>query len=291
MIGVSAPDRTAVAPLEKMLRRIGEVSTLPQVALRVMEVAGDPNAGAAEMKRVLEADAPLSARVLRCVNSSAYGVRMKITNLQQAVAYLGLKQIRNLAMTAGVADLFKSDNAIGPYRRVDLWRHLVSVGIGARMVAMRLRFRNFEDMFLAGLLHDLGIILEDQYAHRAFCQAIEGLRAEGTLVDAERQALGFDHVLLGQCVAQEWRFPEPVRAAMGYHHNSAAYHGPSADVVRCVEVANLLCSLKGITSVGMKLRLGPLDGLRALSLCKEDLVVMAADLDRELARQADLFNV
>jgi len=67
--------------------------------------------------------------------------------------------------------------------------------------------------------------------------------------------------------------------------------GRSADVVRCVEVANLLCSLKGVTSVGMKLRLGPLEGLRALALSKEDLVVMGADLDRELARQADLFNV
>lgn len=291
MISPMSLDRTAVAPLEKMLRRIGEVSTLPHVALRVMQVASDPNAGAAEMKRVLEADAALSARVLRCVNSSAYGVRMKITNLQQAVAYLGLKQIRNLAMTAGVADLFKTDDAIGPYHRADLWRHLVSVGIGARMVAMRLRFTNFEDMFLAGLLHDLGIILEDQYGHRAFCQMIQSLRPEVSLIDAERQAMGFDHAVLGQCVAEEWRFPEPVRAAMGYHHNSAAYQGPSADVVRCVEVANLLCSLKGITAVGIKLRLGPLEGVRALALTKEDLVVMAGDLDRELARQADLFNV
>ncbi len=291
MISVTSLDRTAVAPLEKMLRRIGEVSTLPHVALRVMEVASDPNAGAAEMKRVLEADAALSARVLRCVNSSAYGVRMKITNLQQAVAYLGLKQIRNLAMTAGVADLFRNDEAIGPYRRVELWRHLVAVGIGARMVAMRMRFTNFEDMFLAGLLHDLGIILEDQYSHRAFCEAVQLLRPEGNLIEIERQVLGFDHAVLGQCVAEDWRFPEPVRAAMGYHHNSAAYQGPSADVVRCVEVANLLCSLKGITSVGVKLRLGRLEGLRALALTKDDLVVMAADLDRELARQAELFNV
>ncbi len=291
MISVTSLDRTAVAPLEKMLRRIGEVSTLPHVALRVMEVASDPNAGAAEMKRVLEADAALSARVLRCVNSSAYGVRMKITNLQQAVAYLGLKQIRNLAMTAGVADLFRNDEAIGPYRRVELWRHLVAVGIGARMVAMRMRFTNFEDMFLAGLLHDLGIILEDQYSHRAFCQVVQSLQPEGNLIEVERQVLGFDHAVLGQCVAEDWRFPEPVRAAMGYHHNSAAYQGPSADVVRCVEVANLLCSLKGITSVGVKLRLGRLEGLRALALTKEDLVVMAADLDRELARQAELFNV
>lgn len=291
MMSTMSLDRTAVAPLEKMLRRIGEVSTLPHVALRVMEVASDPNAGAAEMKRVLEADAALSARVLRCVNSSAYGVRMKITNLQQAVAYLGLKQIRNLAMTAGVADLFKNDDAIGPYRRGQLWRHLVSVGIGARMVAMRLRFSNFEDVFLAGLLHDLGIILEDQYGHRAFCQLLQALRPEVSLVEAERLAMGFDHAVLGQCVAEEWRFPEPVRATMGYHHNSGAYQGPSADVVRCVEVANLLCSLKGITAMGITLRLGPLDGVRALALTKQDLVVMASDLDRELARQADLFNV
>ena len=169
---VEAP-KDAGSPLEEISRRIDQISTLPQVALRVMKVANDPNSGAANLKEVMEGDVALSARVLRCVNSSAYAVRVKVTNLQQAIAYLGMKQIRNLAMTASVSQLFKQDETIGTFRRAGLWRHFVSVGLAARLIAMRLKFANFEDMFLAGLLHDIGIVFEDQYAHRDFVATIQ----------------------------------------------------------------------------------------------------------------------
>lgn len=276
--------------LDRFIRHIDEISTLPHIAIRLMEVANDPNAGAADLKAVMESDPALSARVLRCVNSSAYAVRVKITNLQQAIAYLGMKQIRNLSMTASVSDLFRKDDAIGTYRRAELWRHLVAVGLCARLVAMRRKFHNFEDMFLAGLLHDIGIILEDQHAHPWFVRVIELLDGDRPLVEVESRVLGFDHTRLGEKVAEMWRFPDAVRSAIRHHHASVLYRGEDVDVVRCVEVANLLCSLKGMTSVGRQLvRLSP-PVLGALSLTKEDIAVLAADLDGELARNASLFQ-
>ncbi len=287
------PDSVQTAPpsLATLLRRIDEISTLPHVALKVMEVANDPDSGAADLKEAMESDAALSARVLRCVNSSAYAARTRITNLQQAIAYLGLKQIRNLAMTASVSDLFQKNGAVGPYRRIDLWRHLVSVGICARMIAMRRKLPAFEDAFLAGLLHDLGIILEDQHAHSHFCRVIQRLDKERTLAETEREVLGFDHTLLGFRVAESWRFPEPVRAAIRYHHGSAAYRGEDVQIVRCVEVANLICTLKGISSVGVKLVAVCAPALKALEIGREDLAILSEDLDQELSRQADLFQV
>ena len=100
--------------LDAVVGRINEISTLPVVATRVLEVANDPDSGAADLKEVLEIDAALSARILRCVNSSAYSTRSEITTLQQAIAYLGMKQIRNLAITSSVGKLFKRDGKIGP---------------------------------------------------------------------------------------------------------------------------------------------------------------------------------
>ena len=96
---------------ETVARRIEEISTLPQVAMHVMQIAADETSGAADLTEAMESDTALSARVLRCVNSSAYGVRRKITNLQQAIAYLGMKQIRNLAVTASVSELFTNAKA------------------------------------------------------------------------------------------------------------------------------------------------------------------------------------
>ena len=279
------------ATLREVLGKIDEISTLPQIALRVMEVANAPDSGAADLKEVMESDASLSARVLRCVNSSAYATRPKISSLQQAVAYLGMEQIRNLAMTASVSELFKTDESIGPYRRSDLWRHLISVGVCARLIALRRNVQNFEDAFLAGLLHDIGIVLEDQHMHESFCEIVQSLSKEKTLAEVECAHLGFDHTMLAEKLAETWGFAEGIKAAIRYHHTSIDYRGPDVDLVRCVEVANLICTLKGISSVGLKLVRFSQPALDGLKLGKKDIVVLAEDLQEELSCNASLFQM
>jgi len=284
-------DQAASVTLEQVLRRIEEISTLPHVAVRVMDVANDPDSSAADLKEAMECDPALCARVLRCVNSSAYAVRGKITNLQHAIAYLGLKQVRNLALAAAVSELFKNNEQIGTYRRSNLWRHMVASGICVRMIALRLGFRNFEDMFLAGLLHDVGIILEDQHVHLQFRKAINHLDEGKPLTTVEQEHLGFDHTILGEKIARQWRFPEPVCVTVRYHHTSAAYRGEHVDVVRCVEVANLICTAKGISSVGMKLVTFSRPAFEGLSLKRDDVLVLAESLDEEMQKSAGLFDI
>ena len=277
--------------LDSVVRRIDEISTLPAVALRLMEVAGDVGSSAADLKEVLESDTALCARVLQCVNSSVYAVRTRITNLQQAIAYLGLQQIRNLAMTASVSEFFKTDAVIGSYARAGLWKHLVSVGICARLIAKRRRMANFEDTFLAGLLHDIGIVLMDQSVHDEFSKVIVSLKGDKTLVQAERELVGFDHTELGERIAREWGFPDAARAAIRHHHASVLYKGNEIDVVRCVEVANLLCTLKGFSSVGLKLVPLSKPAIAGLRLTKEDIAVLIEDLDAEIESNAGLFHI
>jgi HD-like signal output (HDOD) protein len=279
--------------LSAVVSRIQEISTLPHVAMHIMQVAGKPDCGVTELTAALEADASLSARVLRCVNSAAYAVRVRVTNLQMAVAYLGTKQIRNLALTASISDLFLENEAIGPYRRSELWRHLVSVGLCARMIAMRRKVAAFEDAFLAGLLHDIGIVLEDQYLHKQFAGMIAALDGKKTLAETERSHFDFDHMILGGMVAENWRFPEVVRVAIRYHHLVPPENVPAEilQIVHCVALANLICTLKGISSVGIKVVENCAHAVNALSLTAADVAVMAADLDDTLAANSALFQV
>ena len=279
------------ASLEAVVQRIQDVSTLPQVALKVIEVAKDPATGAAELKTVVESDPTLAARVLRMVNSAAYAVRTPVTNLQHAISFLGFCQVRNLALTASVSEIFRRHERIGAYERAMLWRHMVSVGVCARLVSIRCGMPDFEDAFLAGLLHDIGIILEDQHVHEAFCRVIAELVPETALSDVERRHLGYDHCELGLRVAEEWRFPAAVKAAIRYHHASDRYADEGCEIVRCVEIANLICSIKGIGSVGPQFIRPPLQAFRAMGFGKEDIVVLATDLDEELAANQRLFEL
>lgn len=291
MTSPSTANPSSCPALDEVVRKVDEISTLPHIALRTIEVAASSDSSAADLKCVMENDAALSSRVLRCVNSSAYAVRTAINNLQQAIAYLGLKQIRNLAMTAAVSELFRDSTTIGPYSRSGLWRHVVSVGITARLIAMRRNMPDFEDIYLAGLLHDVGIILEDQYCHSRFCGVLGSLQSERTLCQTERTHLGFDHAQFGREVAKLWGFPEAVQASIAHHHAVAIYRGPFIDQVRCVEVANLICTLKGIPSIGLKLVKTSLPSINQLGFSREDLAILAEDLDHELARNTQMFRL
>ncbi|MHB8974437.1 MAG: HDOD domain-containing protein [Pirellulaceae bacterium] len=277
--------------MEEIVSRMQEISSLPHVVAKTIAIANDPNSSTLDLKNVIETDAALTARILRCVNSSAYSLRQNITNLMHAVSYLGTKEIRRLALTASVAELFQQDEAIGPYRRSVLWKHMIVVGLCARLIALRQKMADFEDAFMAGILHDIGIVLEDQYAHEHFRAVVHALDNNTTLAETEQVHLGFDHAQLGARLAEVWRFPESVRAAIGFHHMSAQYHGEAEAIVWCVEAANVICTVKGYSSVGLKLVQVPRHALAALSLTREHLAVLAEDLDKEVANNESLLNL
>ena len=285
MVSSERPD------LDRICNRIYEISTLPQIAARVMEVASDPKSGALELKEAMEIDASLSSRVLRCVNSAAYATSERITSLQHAVAFLGFKEIRNLAMAASVSKLFTGDQVIGSYERGGLWRHLISVGICGRLIAQRVREVEPEEVFLAGLLHDIGIVLEDQYLNDYFVQVMETLTDDSVLSDVENEVIGFNHARLGGKLAEAWRFPRPAADAILHHHDSTRHKGGSAAVVQCVEVANYACSVKGITSVGRNLVQFPQAAIEGLSLTRDDFVALIQSLESELKEKQELFDL
>ena len=276
--------------LTSVLNQIDDVSTIPEMAARFIEAANDPNVPIEDLQELLSRDPAIATRVLRLVNSSAFSVRQKITSLAQAIAFLGVKQVKSLAVAIGVSQLFRVRGSLGKYSRTGLWRHLLSVGTCSRLLADRLGLPESEKYFLAGLLHDLGIVLEDQYAHQQFCQVLRVADLEETLVERERQHLGFDHTTLGERVAERWKFPDAARAAIRHHHDSAAYEGPDESVVRCVELANVLCSAQGTTSVGVNLVRPVTTGGLGLPLDEADLDAVAQALRDELAKTARLLE-
>jgi HD-like signal output (HDOD) protein len=214
-----------------------------------------------------------------------------VDDLAQAVSYLGFNRIRDLAVTASVSDLFRSSRPVGTYQRSELWRHMVAVAVCSRMIAVRTKVEEFVNAFLAGLLHDLGIILSDQSCHEEFRRVILSLNSSTTLPEVERRLLGWDHTELGFLVGSKWKLPSVVLSSIRFHHEPEKYSGAGARVVHSVAVANLICSLKNMTSVGRNLiRLSP-ESLQVLKLNKTDLKILAEDLDREVALNKHLFEI
>ena len=237
--------------VERLFRRISEVSSLPAVAMQIIEVANDSDTGAEDLLEAVQFDAALATRIMRTVNSSYYSLQNKVADLELAITLLGFKEIRNLAMTAYIAQLFKKGAGHGTYTREGLWNHLISVGTVARVIAGASRKVPPREAYLAGLLHDLGLILIDQYLHKPFCQVIDALSEDTPNWLAEQKVLGFDHAALGYFVAEKWNLPEHLTASIRYHHTPLQYDGPHREMVCVVTLANFFCNVKGLTSLGV----------------------------------------
>ena len=274
-------DRSPQELVERLFARIGEVSTLPAVALQIVSI--DQGSAADDLHDAVRYDAALAMRIMRTVNSSYYSLQNKVADLKLAITLLGFKEIRNLALTAYVAQLFKKGEGYGPYSREGLWNHLIGTGIVAKLIAEKCGRVPPREAYLAGLLHDLGLILIDQYLNRPFCQVLDRLTDETSLAAAEREMLGFDHMELGQYVATRWNLPEHLTTAIRHHHDPEAYDGPHREMVCVVTLANLLCHAKGFSSTGIRdAAVPPTAVFTTLGLGKRQLAEIWEQLDGAL---------
>lgn len=245
MVTVSQPK------LEPLVAHIASISTIPRVALRIVAVTKDPSAGVGQLQEVVESDPALMLRCLRVVNSASHGIRRKVTSLKQAISLLGFRGIRNIALTNSVADIFRSDCAVGAYNRLGLWSHMVATAICAELVVQVKSVPGCEDSYAAGLLHDIGIIAADQYANPSFRALMNKFSDSEDLQTQEQAHFGFDHTVLGTRVAEKWRLPESIRACIRFHHMPQNYRGEFGNLVNVVAVANWISSASGFTSVGI----------------------------------------
>lgn len=277
---------------ERLVQRIEGVSSLPHVSMRVLEVVNSSESTVADLRSVVESDPSLVARILRTVNSSAFGLRVRVDSIHRAVALLGFNMIKNLAVTASVAQMFRDNTPIGRYTRPKLWKHMISVAVASRMIASRSGIKEFDEAYMCGLLHDIGIILIDQHQHRGFLEVVGNFVPDRSTAAIEREILGFDHTQLGAAIAEKWGFPDSVIDTIRFHHNSARCTGEYQPLVYTVEVANFLCTKKGISSYGVNQIQPPTKAVfDSLSIGRNDVKILYQDLDVELDKAKELFRI
>jgi HD-like signal output (HDOD) protein len=267
--------------LERLFARIGEVASLPAAAERVLQITDSESVDANELCEAIQNDPVLVARILRRLNSSYYALSQKISDLKTAIGLLGLREIRNLALTVFVSRIYEGGESYGTYNRENLWSHSVGVGVASRLVARVCGLSGCEEAYIAGLLHDLGLILIDQSLSRHFQKLIDSIDEKTPTYIVESRMLAFDHAMLGGFVARRWNFPDSVADAIAFHHQPWCYDGQHKELVNVVAVANYLCSRAGVTSLGVHNCPPPPDDIyRGLGLDQVTLAIIWEELVR-----------
>lgn len=269
--------------LERLFQHIGDVASLPAAGQRVLSLTESDTTSPEELRDAIQGDPVLVARILRRLNSSYFGLSHKIADVRTAVNLLGVREIRNLAITVFISKMFEEDGSHGPYRREGLWSHSVAVGVCARLVARVCGRSTPEEAYVSGLLHDIGLILLDQTLRRHFVRVLEEIGPNIPTCDVETQILSFDHATLGGYVAQRWNFPQQIVDAIAYHHQPLSYTGAHKDLVYLVSIANYLCSRAGKTSLGVHNVAAPPDEVYSgLGLDHVSLTIICSELEATL---------
>lgn len=204
-----------------------ELISFPDTYFKLQEILKAPDSTASHVADVVRLDLNLVAKLLRLVNSPAYGMPGKIESIERAVAIIGVEGVSNLALGITAMPMFKDI----PPDLMDVttfWRHSISCAIFAKDIASAAGLEA-ESFFTAGLLHDVGRLLLLKNLPDAYLQVL--LYARGSfipLMEAEQAILGYNHSELGKVLLNSWGCPEKLVNLVGTHH-SPEYHNQSRD--------------------------------------------------------------
>ena len=217
-----------------------KIPPFPPVAVRLLTLLSSPDVEVAEVAELIRSDAMLSARILRCINSAAFGLGRQITDVRQAVALMGFDRTRQVTAMCATAAFRGTRNSA----ELNIcWQHSMATAVLSNEIAQSLEaFKKIA--FTAGILHDIGRLgLIAAYSSR-YANAVKG--ANGRCVDFldfEREQFGFDHAEAGRLLGEAWELPEEYRIVAGRHHDPC--EGTEVDLLRIVHVGCRLADSLG----------------------------------------------
>ena len=220
---------------EQLVDEIVTLPTVPSVLHHVNSLLNEPETPMSKVAEAVSADPSISMKVLRLVNSAYFGLGQEVGTVQQALPLLGLKIVRNVVITATVFEAFGSDKTKGgkkPLLNVKkFWQHSGCCAVVAQCIASRAGQTGSVDkdeLFMGGLLHDIGKVIIDQYLRDKMGDAVS--QGAGRTVPwriVEKGALGFTHAELGGVLASKWKLPEVLVEMIVLHHNPSETVPPS----------------------------------------------------------------
>ncbi|MCB1194799.1 HDOD domain-containing protein [bacterium] len=206
---------------EQMLVQVEKLPPLPAVATQIMRLIKDDKSDAKSFEGLLKQDPLLTARLLRLVNSSFFGLPNKIASIPQAIVVIGFKSLKNLVIAASVNRMMEGQFPGYGFTEGGLWRHSILNAQWSEKLAKELGWTadSTEEIFVIGLLHDVGKLILSSYINEHMQDMISTLiECRGDIIEAENRLVGITHPEVGSYIAKEWKFPDQLSAIIRDHH-------------------------------------------------------------------------
>ncbi len=232
------------AIVQSAVQEISHIATLPEVTMKIIQLVEDPDSTANDLNKIISNDPALGARILKVVNSAFYGLPGQIGSINRAIVLLGLNAVKNIAIAASLAKLFRGGKIANNFDARELWTHAIACATGTKLLAQHAGLGLPDEAFLAGLIHNIGIMVEIQARRPKFVQVMEKLdkEPEAKLRDVESEILGANHEQFGTALCKLWKFPQSFQYVTGFHHEPMSLNDKNRMLTGLVHIADVLAA-------------------------------------------------
>ena len=204
--------------IRERVKTIIQLPAMPAIASEVVELVDNPRTSASKLGRVISSDQALTAKVLKIANSPFYGFPRKISTIDFAIIVLGFDALKEIVISISlISSLQKKSDAYFDAKM--FWDHSIATGVIGRRLAKDLGYRVSGEVFVSGLLHDMGVSALHRYFNNEFKRIIDVAReSELNILEAEESILGVTHADIGGWLSERWNLPEHLIEAIALHH-------------------------------------------------------------------------
>ncbi len=215
-----------------------DLPTMPATAIEVLDLCRREKVPMAQLARTISRDPALAIKVLKTVNSAAYGLRNQVTTISHALVLLGINSVKSLALGFSLVGSLKDMGGVD-YDPRPIWQRSLLSAISARSICLKTGNSNHEETFLAGLLQDMGILALIQTIGSPYVDLLKAVGdRQADLWAEERKYLRLDHAQVGEALAESWSLPPILTIPIRYHEEPQIATGEGQRTAYAVALGN-----------------------------------------------------
>lgn len=233
-----------------IINKIKNLPTLPDIVHKIVALVKDENTSARDLCRLISYDQAISLRLLKVANSAYYGFLRDIATVQHSIVILGFNEVKRLSLGIAMFNFMKGASNATSLIMEEFWKHSLGCSLAAGIICKKVGVKS-DIASTASLLHDLGKLVLDNLFSREYKIVLEKAKAEeASMVDVEKEILGFGHTDVGLWLSSSWKLPPSLILPIAYHHQVDEVDQENILQVSIVHLADILCKKANIGSSG-----------------------------------------